>query len=324
MKTTTLKRFLTAGAAAVAAVALPGVALAEVDGDIPEYEQASGISGDLKSVGSDTLSNLMTRWGEKYTQMYPQVNFEAESKGSGTAPPALIEGAAQLGPMSRKMKGAEEDDFKSAFGYDPTLVRTGIDAIAVFVAKDNPVEELTVQQLEQIFSVNGPEGITWGDVGVQDPAYANKPISLYGRNSASGTYGYFKEAALGDADYKGGVKEQPGSSAVVQGVGGDQFGIGYSGVGYATPNVKAVPIVGEDGTAYDPLNADDVYSDSYPLARFLYVYVNKAPNEDLDPVVGEFMKLVLSQDGQQVVEQESFYPLSAFIVEEERAKLGLE
>ena len=316
-----IKRFLTVGAAAIAA-AVPSV-LAEVDSNLPDYEQTSGVSGDLKSVGSDTLANLMTRWGEKYTNMYPQVNFEAESKGSSTAPPALIEGAAQLGPMSRAMKGEEIDKFRSAFGHEPTQVRTGIDAIAVFVAKDNPVEQLTMDDLRNIFSAEGKDGITWGDVGVTDPAYADRPISLYGRNSASGTYGFFKDVALGDADFKDSVKEQPGSSAVVQGVGGDPAGIGYSGVGYNTADVKAVPIVGDDGQAYDPLNDDDVYSDSYPLARFLYVYVNKQPNQDLEPVVGEFLKMVLSKEGQEVVDQEKFYTLSPFIVEQEMEKLGL-
>ncbi len=318
---TAFTRITTAAAAALMAVG--AVATADVDPNLPEYEQTSGIAGDLRSVGSDTLSNLMTQWGERFYRMYPQVNFEAESKGSGTAPPALINGTAQMGPMSRRMKGEEVDKFSEAFGYEPTLVRTGIDAIAVFVAKDNPVEQLTIDDLKNIFSVEGKDGITWGDVGVTDSRYASKPITLYGRNSASGTYGYFKEAGLGKADYKDSVNEQPGSSAVVQGVGGDQFGIGYSGVGYATPDVKAVPIVGADGSAYDALNADDVYSENYPLARFLYVYVNKKPNEKLEPLTAEFLKLVLSKQGQEVVDRDGFYTLSPYIVEQELEKLGL-
>ncbi|MEM1013433.1 MAG: phosphate ABC transporter substrate-binding protein [Planctomycetota bacterium] len=318
---TAITRITTAAATALAAFGT--AATADVDPSIPTYEETSDISGDLRSVGSDTLSNLMTQWGEAFYGMYPQVNFEAESKGSGTAPPALISGTAQLGPMSRRMKGEEVDKFTDAFGYEPTLVRTGIDAIAVFVAKDNPIEELTLDDLKNIFSVEGKDGITWGDVGVTDSRYADQPITLYGRNSASGTYGYFKSAGLGKADYKDSVNEQPGSSAVVQGVGGDQFGIGYSGIGYATPDVKAVPIVGADGIAYDPSNPDDVYSESYPLARFLYVYVNKNPNEDLEPLTAEFLTLVLSQQGQEVVDRDGFYTLSNFIVQQEREKLGL-
>jgi phosphate transport system substrate-binding protein len=318
-----IKHLLTAGAALTAASLFAPTALA-ADPELPDYEQTSGVSGDLKSVGSDTLSNLMTRWSERFTNYYPQVNFEAESKGSGTAPPALIQGTAQMGPMSRKMKGAEVDDFRNAFGYEPTLVRTGIDAIAVFVHKDNPVESLTLDQLKQIFSVEGRENLTWGDVGVSDPSLADQPISVYGRNSASGTYGFFKKAALGDADFKNTVKEQPGSSAVVQSTGTDRAGIGYSGVGYATPNVKAVPIVNDDdGQAYDPLDADAVYSESYPISRFLYVYVNKEPGVALPRNVAEFFKLVLSAEGQEVVEQESFYPLSNFIAQQELEKLGL-
>ena len=312
-----------AGASAAVAFLGAGIVSADVDADLPEYEPSSGISGDLRSVGSDTLANLMTKWGEKFTQMYPQVNVEAESKGSSTAPPALINGTAQLGPMSRAMKSTEIDEFKNAFGYEPTLARTGIDAIAVFVNKDNPVEQLTLEQLGQIFSVNGPDNLTWGDVGVTDARYADQPVSAYGRNSASGTYGFFKEAALGKADFKATVKEQPGSSAVVSGVGSDNFGIGYSGIGYAVPNVKAVPIVGSDGQAYDPMDADAVYNEDYPIARFLYIYVNKAPNQPLDPIVGEFLKMIMSKQGQEVVDSEGFYTLSPFIAEQEREKLGL-
>ena len=319
----TRRSLLKLAGAATAVAALAGVSIADVDAALPEYEAASGISGDLRSVGSDTLSNLMTKWGEKFTSTYPQANVEAESKGSSTAPPALIGGTAQLGPMSRAMKATEIDEFKSAYNYDPTLVRAGIDAIAVFVNKDNPVEQLTLEQLQQIFSVNGPANVTWGDVGVTDERYADQPISVYGRNSASGTYGFFKEAALGDADFKDSVKEQPGSSAVVSGVGSDNFGVGYSGIGYAVPNVKAVPIVGSDGEAYDPMDPDAVYNEDYPIARFLYIYVNKAPNQDLEPIVGEFLKLVLSKQGQEVVDSEGFYPLSAFIAEQEIRKLGL-
>lgn len=317
-------RRVLSGAAALAAVAgVATIVTADVDPNLPEYERASGVSGNLRSVGSDTLGNLMTKWGEMFTSMYPQVNFEAEGKGSGTAPPALIEGTAQLGPMSRRMKGEEEDRFTEEFGYAPTLMRTGIDAIAVFVHKDNPVQQLTLDQLQQIYSVDGKDNITWGDVGVSDRRFASQPISLYGRNSASGTYGFFKESALGKADFKATVKEQPGSSAVVQGVGGDQYGIGYSGVGYSTPNVKAVPIVGTDGQAYDPLDADAVYNEDYPISRFLYVYVNKAPNQPLEPIVAEFAKLILSKEGQEVVDSEGFYTLSPYLVEQEREKLGL-
>lgn len=317
------RRVLTAAAALAAVAGAATDVAADVDPNLPEYEQTSGIRGDLRSVGSDTLSNLMTKWGERFTSIYPQVNFEAESKGSSTAPPALIEGAAQLGPMSRKMKGEEVDRFQEEFGYAPTLVRTGIDAIAVFVHKDNPVEQLSLDQLKQIFSVDGKNNITWGDVGVSDPRFASQPISLYGRNSASGTYGFYKEAALGKADFKNNVKEQPGSSGVVQGVGGDRYAIGYSGVGYSTPNVKVVPIVGTDGQAYDPLDPDAVYNEDYPIARFLYVYVNKAPNQPLEPVVAEFAKLMLSKEGQEIVDSEGFYTLSPYIAEQEREKLGL-
>ena len=293
-----------------------GVQGVQVDKDLPRYERAGGVSGSVKSVGSDTLNNLMTLWAEEFKKFYPNVNIEIEGKGSSTAPPALIEGTAQLGPMSRDMKGSEVDAFVSKYGYEPTPVRTAVDALAVFVHKDNPIKSLTMDQVRQIFSVEGEDGITWGDVGVNDPQFKDKPISLYGRNSASGTYGFFKETALGGADFKAGVKEQPGSSSVVQGVATDKTSIGYSGIGYKTADVRAVPIDAVEATA------DNAYAGDYPLARFLYVYVNVPPGEPPSPIVREFVKLIFSQQGQQVVVKDGYFPVTAQIAAEDLKKLN--
>lgn len=286
-----------------------------VDKDLPKYEKVSGVSGSIKSVGSDTLNNLMTLWAEEFKKSYPNVNIEIEGKGSSTAPPALIEGTAQLGPMSRPMKGSEIDAFVGKYGYEPTAVRTAVDALAVFVHKDNPIKSLTIDQVRQIFSVEGKDNITWGDVGVTDAQFKDKPISLYGRNSASGTYGYFKEHGLGNADFKSGVKEQPGSSAVVQGVASDKMAMGYSGIGYKTADVRAVPIEGVEATQ------ENAYSGDYPLSRFLFVYVNVAPDQEPSPIVREFIKLILSQQGQQVVVKDGYYPVTAQIAKEDLEKV---
>lgn len=284
----------------------------EVDPAIPTYEAVSGVSGNLNSIGSDTLNNLMTLWAEGFKELYPNVNIQIEGKGSSTAPPALIEGTAQLGPMSRAMKATEIDEFEKKFGYKPMEVKVAIDALAVYVNKDNPIEGLTMEQVDSIFSSTrkmGGEDITkWGQVGL-DGDWTDKAISIYGRNSASGTYGFFKDVALDGGDYRSSVKEQPGSSAVVQGVGSDLAGIGYSGIGYKTSEVRTVPL-GEPGKFVD-CTAEACLDGSYPLARFLYVYINKKPGEDLDLLTKEFLKFVAMKQGQEVVVKDGYFPMPA-------------
>ncbi len=298
----------------------------EVDPKLPAYQKVSGVSGDLKSVGSDTLNNLMTFWAEGFRAAYPGVKISIEGKGSSTAPPALIEGAAQFGPMSREIKSKEVTDFEKKFGYKPAVARTAVDALAVFVNKDNPIKGLTLQQLDGIFSKTRKSGgkdiNTWGDLGLTGE-WADKPIAIYGRNSASGTYGFFKEVALFKGDYKDSVKEQPGSSAVVQAIAKDKYAIGYSGVGYKTPDVKTVPLASKDGAKSYEANAENAYSGDYPLARFLYIYFNKKPNEALNPVMAEFLKYVFSKEGQTIVVKDGFFPVSSVIANEDLAKIGL-
>ncbi len=299
----------------------------ELDPKLTAYQKTSGVSGNVKSIGSDTLNNLMTLWTEAFRASYPAVKIEIEGKGSSTAPPALIEGTAQFGPMSREMKSKEIDAFEKKFGYKPARIRSAVDALAVFVHKDNPIKSMTLQQVDAIFSKNRKGGfakdiVTWGDLGLTGE-WADKPISLYGRNSASGTYGYFKEVALFHGDYKDSVKEQPGSSAVVQGVATDKYAIGYSGVGYKTADVRTVPLASGDGkTAYDA-NAENAYSGNYPLARFLYIYLNKNPNQAINPLQGEFIKFVFSREGQQIVIKDGFYPVTNALAQEDLKALGI-
>ena len=285
----------------------------QVDPNLESYESVSGVSGNLNSIGSDTLNNLMTLWAEGFRAMYPNVNIQIEGKGSSTAPPALIEGTAQLGPMSRPMKSKELDEFEKKFGYKPTPIKVAIDALAVFVHKDNPVEGLSLTQVDSIFSSTykrgGKPASTWADVGLSG-GLASTPISLYGRNSASGTYGMFKSIALNKGDYKDTVKEQPGSSSVVQGVASDLGGIGYSGIGYKTSGVKAISVGEKEGELFEP-SLEKCLSGDYPLARFLYVYVNKQPNEPMDQLTLEFVKFVLSKAGQNIVVKDGYYPLPA-------------
>lgn len=318
-----LKRIRAVVALATAAVGVGLAAAGEpvVDSEMPDYSPTTGVAGVIKSIGSDTMNNLMTAWGEEFRLHYPGVKVEIDGKGSSTAPPALAQGQAQFGPMSRQMKESEVGEFRDRYGYDPTLLRTGIDALAVFVHKDCPLDSITMEQLQAAFSVDGPD-MTWGDLGVTDPAWSRRPVSLYGRNSASGTYSYFKKIALGGSDYKATVKEQPGSSSVVQGVGRDLYGMGYSGVGYRTADVKMLEV--DDGYGpYSP-SFDNALSGDYPIARFLYVYVNKDPRSEMDPLTREFARLVFSRTGQEAVIKYRYYPVPAAIAREELQKIGVE
>jgi phosphate transport system substrate-binding protein len=318
-----MKRVIVAVAGASLVLSSLAVAQIKVESGLPTYQKTSGVSGNINSVGSDTMNNMMTLWGEAFAKMYPNVKIQVEGKGSGTAPPALIQGTAQFGPMSRPMRAATEiDPFEKKYGHKPTMLRASYDALAVYVNKDNPIEKLTMQQLDGIFSKTRRSGgkniAKWGQLGLTGE-WAEKPISLYGRNSASGTYSFFKEVALATGDYKDTVKEQPGSASVVQGVTEDRYGIGYSGIGYKTSGVKIVPLVGKSGVS-DGSYAD-VVANKYPLARFLYVYINKAPGKPLDPLVKEFAKLMFSKEGQEVVIKDGYYPVTAAIAKEELAKI---
>src|SRR5690606_28729484 len=291
----------------------------------PAYQPQSGVAGTVSSVGSDTLNNLMALWSEGFRTYYPSVQMEIEGKGSSTAPPALIAGTAQLGPMSREMKASEVDQFEARFGYPPTPMRVALDALAVYVHRDHPVQPLTLAQVDAIFSKSRacgcPEDITtWGQAGLTGP-WANRPISLYGRNSASGTYGFFKENALCGGDYKDEVKEQPGSASVVQGVTVDLYGIGYSGIGYRTSGVRAVPLAFGEGEPFAEPRLENVISGDYPLGRFLYIYINKAPGQPLPPVVEEFLRYVYSREGQEAVIRDGYLPLPPAVIEAELAKL---
>jgi phosphate transport system substrate-binding protein len=299
----------------------------KIDPKISTYKKVSGVSGNLNSIGSDTLNNLMAYWVEGFNKKYPNVKIQVEGKGSTTAPPALIEGTSQLGPMSREMKSEESDKFEKKYGYQPTKVAVAIDTLAVFVNKNNPVKSLSMQQVDAIFSKGRKGGYAkditvWGDLSLTGE-FATRPISIYGRNSASGTYGYFKEHALFKGDYKDTVKEQPGSSSVVQSVGSDKFAIGYSGIGYATSSVRAVPISDEkkNGGAAFPATYENALNGKYPISRYLYVYLNKDPKKAIDPLVREFLKFVLSKEGQEIVVKDGFLPLTAKMEAAEVAKL---
>jgi phosphate transport system substrate-binding protein len=321
-----MRKALISSLVAFATVSSVSFAAAKSKETLPVYKPTSGVTGTLKSIGSDSMNNEMALWSEAFRKFYPGVKIEVEGKGSATAPTALIEGTAQFGPMSRPMKNEEISAFKAKFGYEPTAIKTSLDVLAVYVHRDNPIKSLSLQDVDAIFSKTRKGGAkkeiaTWGDLGLTGE-WANKPIALYGRNSASGTYGYFKEHALAKGDFKDTVKEQPGSSAVVQGVATDKFGIGYSGIGYKTDAVKAVPLSLKPGSEAIAATEENALSGSYPLGRYLLVYINKAPKQDLDPARREFLLYVLSAAGQEAVVKNGYIALPLKVIQQERAKLG--
>ena len=282
--------------------------------DLPAYGRVSGISGNLSSTGSDTLANLMTLWTEAFKRHYPNVNIQVQAPGSSTVPTALTEGTSILGPMSRLMKDKEIEAFETRRGYKPTAIRVAVDALAVYVHKDNPIASMSLSKVDAVFSVSrrcgGAREIrTWGDAGLTG-AWATRPLQLYGRNSVSGTYGYFKQKALCSGDFKNTVNEQPGSASVVQAVTSSLNGIGYSGIGYRTSGVRAVPLARSDGSTAFEATAVNTLDRSYPLTRFLFIYVNRRPDTPLPPLEAEFFRFVLSRDGQMIVQKDGYIPLT--------------
>jgi phosphate transport system substrate-binding protein len=321
-----LSKIILGSAVALIAAPLAFASGPTLDPGLPKYDKVDGVRGTLSAAGSDTMLELQTLMAEEFRKLYPQVKVQVEGKGSSTAPPALIEGTVQLGNMSRTMKNKEVDAFEEAFGYDPTRFDVALDTLAVFVNKDNPIKSLTIEQADAVFSKTRKCGAaadisTWGQLGATGN-WATAPISLYGRNAASGTYGYFKDHAMCKGDYKDTVKEQPGSASVVQGIEKDRYGIGYSGIGYATSGVRAVPLSPAEGQPAVTASSENAANGSYPLARFLHIYVNKAPNKDLDKLTSEYLRFILSSDGQRVIIKAGFDPLDAQTAAEQLAKLG--
>ncbi len=299
----------------------------DVDPQLPVYKPVPVGAAQIKSVGSDTLGDLMRGWASEFMKLNPDVKIDVVSQGSATAPPALIDGTAQIGPMSRAMQSEEYEPFEKKYGYHPTSFPVAVDALAVYVNKDNPIQCLTIEQLDQLFSkthlYSGGKNITtWGDAGLTGD-WATHPISLFGRNSASGTHDTFVDEVLRHGEFKDQLKEQPGSAEVVKMVAADKYAIGYSGIGYLTDGVRTVPLAATPGdTCYDTSPAS-TYSGKYPLSRYLSIYLNKAPSKPLDPPVLEFVKYILSRDGQNQTLKSGYYPITSAIRATALPKLGI-
>jgi phosphate transport system substrate-binding protein len=302
-----------------------GAGALDVDPQFPLYKPVRLDSAQIKSVGSDTLGDLMRNWAGDFSKLNPNVKIDVESKGSNTAPSALLDGSSQLGPMSRPMRSEEYEPFEKKYGYHPVSFPVAVDALAVYVNKENPIECLAIDKLGEIFAKPSLFGMTsvttWGAAGLTGD-WAAQPISLFGRNPASGTYDVFAEEILRGRDFKGEVKQQPGSSEAVKMVAADKYAIGYSGIGYLTDGVRTVPLATTPGECYDTSPAS-TYSGKYPLARYLYLYLNKAPGKALDPAILEFAKFILSRDGQTETIKSGFYPITEPLRSKALGVLGL-
>ena len=288
--------------------------------------QAAKPATKLSSVGSDTLGGVMSQLARIFNQTHPEVVMQVQANGSSTAPPALQEGAASLGPMSRRMSTAEKLRFRQEYGYEITEVVIGVDAVALFVHWQNPLTQLSLPEVDAIFSSTRRCGAEkpiqyWSDLNPQ--IGGNQKITAFGRNSASGTYNYFRQIALCGGDFDIKVGEQPGSSSVVQSVGSSERGIGYSGVGYQSHLVKILAISAEPHSkAYLPEPTPSLRGD-YPLARPLYLYVNQADSLPLSGAERDFVDLVLSDQGQEVIKRSGFIPLPDEVRSKIRLNLGL-
>jgi phosphate transport system substrate-binding protein len=290
-----------------------------VDSGLPSYTKASGVTGSLVSIGSDTMDSLMEAWLESFVSNYG-ISTKLLGLGSSAAVPALIEGNAQLGPMSREMKAEEIERFERRYGYKPTKITVVMDAINVIVSNANTIKAISLQELGGIYFKNGQKDITsWEHMGVK--SLKGRPISVFARASDSGTASFFREKVLSNGDYKSGIKEMNLSATVVRNITFDRFAIGYCGAADLVPEVKAVPVAEKKGgQAYDA-NYENVMGGKYPLSRNLYIYVNRHPQNGLPQSVSEFIKFALSRDGQEIAVKKGYLPLNADMCNQEKTKL---
>ncbi|OAL60197.1 phosphate ABC transporter substrate-binding protein [Halomonas sp. ALS9] len=287
------------------------------------WSQPAAMSGTLGAVGSDTMAGLMLRWGETLTTRYPEVKLQFQASGSASAPTALVAGTTRLGPMSRPMTADERDNFIERYGYPPLELKVARDALIVVVHRHNPLRTLTRQQVDAIFSTSRACG---GEAPIrrweQLPAtrdWSFGHIALHGRNLASGTHGLFQERALCGGQFRNDISEHPGSSAVVAAVGESANAMGYAGFNHLTPAVHALSLYNDEGTAIPPDEAS-VQSGDYPLSRYLYLYVNQPPGETLPPPEQAFLRLILSEEGQQIARASGFVPLTQTVIREQQKR----
>jgi phosphate transport system substrate-binding protein len=286
----------------------------QLDAALPEYRRAQNADGKLTSIGSSALTQMLNRWSDDFKRIHPALEFEVIGGGSGTAPPALVEGKADLAPMSRPMNDGERAAFRTKFGYEPTQITVGVDALAVLVNKNNPIKQISLRDLDALYSLSrkrgGGEIATWGQLGLKD-AWAPQPIRVFGPNSAQGMYALFRADVLQGGEYRYDMRSEPVASAISQGVAADDFAIGFASHVFASARARPVAVSETpDGNAVLPTQATSA-SGEYPLARKLYIYINRKPGVALTPTLAEFIRYVCSKQGQGVAIELGHFPLSA-------------
>jgi len=303
----------------ITGVGMPETATAQlkptIDSQIQAYVRGNPINGTLTVTGSDTMKLLTQRWESKLREFYPDFAIQVQGLGSETGPPALLEGKAQIAALSRKMTSAEIALFTKRYGYEPTEVPVAADALAVFVHRDNPIVGLTLQDLDAIFCKERRRGAdqpiaNWGQLGLTDE-WSQAGIHLHGRNASSGTATFFKEHVCQSGEFHQAMRQAPGAATVVVEVMKDRYAAGFSGIGYRTSMVRPIALSERKGSAFIEPNFETVIKGAYPLRRHLYLYVNKPPKSALPAIVSEFVKFAMSQEGQQIVVKEGFFPLPA-------------
>ena len=289
------------------------------------YKKTSDVYGTIKISGSTTMSNLVSLWCNGFSDIYHNTNCMVESFGSRKAPQDLVEGKFEIGTMSEPMSSKDIQDFKNTYGYEPLGIEVAIDMIAVLVNVENPITCITISELDGIYSntysCQGSTDITtWGDL-IQGGEWKNIPIKVYGRTPASGTYDVFRKIALCNGNYKSSITQLASSKDIVDFVSKDVYSIGYSGLGYITSGVKAVNVGESKNNCYPP-KSEYAITKQYPFTRNLYIYTREDPSKGMKKLTKEFLKYILSKDGQEAVLEAGFTVLPANVVKEEKKKIA--
>lgn len=319
------------------------LAAASIDGALAHYNPQSQIAGTFKVQGSETMYPLMSRLTMEFQRRQPKVAIDVKGGGSTKAvaeflqPPLsktgkvmLLEeraGSFKMIATSRELFDAEVKEFVAQHGYEPTAVPVAVDAVALYVHKDNPVSGLTLDQVDAMFSTTRNRGyktaITqWGQVGLTD-GWEKAPIQLYGRDRKSGTRAFFQDHCLAGGEFMSGLHEDPGAASVILDLSRDQLGIGYSGLGLLSSSVRVIPLAEAAGTPYVTPSAATVADQTYPLRRVLYLYIDKAPNVPLPAAAQEFLTFIMTQEGQEAVTKAGFFPLPPGEAMKSAVALGL-
>jgi len=258
----------------------------------------------IQNKGSDTMVNVAQVWAEEFRKVAPDIEVEVSGGGSGVGIAALIRGTVDIANASREIKPSEAEQAIKNTGKAPVSFIVGYDALAVYVHKDNPLEEITLEQIADIYAEGG-QTTRWSQLGVTIPGVRDDTIVRVSRQSSSGTYEFFREHALGNRDFRLGSRDLNGSKEVVELVAATPTAIGYSGMGYATPGVKMLKVAPRAGAPAVAPTVAAVHDRSYPLARSLHVYTLGEPQG----AVKRYIDWILSDAGQKIVEESGYVPV---------------